>query len=264
MKVLTTPWKNEFLELVSNSNTSIKITSPYVKENICSEIFKAKSETSKLELITTFKLMNVYTGSLDLSALELIISNNGVVKNHSKLHSKIYLFDDKKAVITSGNLTTGGLLRNYEYGILIEDESTVAKISDDFSALSNHQNTGILKRSDINTVRAILANVRKAETIKLPSYKIDTPEDFFDVIETPAEAISATLSGWKLDVFNCLNSFANQEFSLTRAYNFEGLLQKKHPHNTKIKDKIRQQLQELRDFGLIEFLDRGKYRKLWK
>jgi phosphatidylserine/phosphatidylglycerophosphate/cardiolipin synthase-like enzyme len=264
MKIFTTPWKNEFLELVSNSRTSIKITSPFVKENICSEIFKAKSRSSTFELITTFKLMNVYTGSLDLSALELIISNSGVVKNHSKLHSKIYLFDDEKAVITSGNLTTGGLLRNYEYGILIEDESTVTTISDDFSALSNHENTGVLKRSDINTVRAILANIPKTETIKLPSYKFETPEDFFDVIEAPTEAISATLSGWKLDVFNCLNSFANQEFSLTRAYNFEGLLRKKHPNNTKIKDKIRQQLQELRDSGLIEFLGRGRYRKLWR
>jgi HKD family nuclease len=264
MKILTTPWKNEFLELVSSSKTSIKITSPFVKENICSEIFKAKRKSSKFELITTFKLMSVYTGSIDLSALELVMSNNGVVKNYSKLHSKIYLFDNEKAVITSGNLTTGGLLRNYEYGILIDDKSIVTRIGDDFNALSNHQRTGVLKNSDINAVRNILANIPKPDTVKLPSYRIETPEQIFDVMETSTEVISATLSGWRLDVFNCLNSFANQEFSLAQVYNFERRLQKKYPNNTKIKDKIRQQLQELRDIGLVEFLDRGIYRKLWK
>jgi len=31
-----------------------------------------------------------------------------------------------------------------------------------------------------------------------------------------------------------------------------------------VEAKIRQQLQELRDLGLIEFIDRGVYRKLWK
>lgn len=264
MKILTTPWKHDFLELVANSKSSIKITSPFVKENICSEIFKVKNSNAKLELITTFKLMSVYTGSLDLSAIELIMSNSGVVKNYSKLHSKVYLFDDKKAVITSGNLTTGGLVRNYEYGILVEDKSTVARISEDFSALSNHENTGTLRTSDINTVRTILANVPKLEAVKLPSYKIETPEQFLDIIETPIGTISATLSGWKLDVFNCLNGFPNQEFSLAQAYNFEDLLQEKHPNNTKVKDKIRQQLQELRDIGLIEFQGAGIYRKLWK
>jgi type II restriction enzyme len=42
------------------------------------------------------------------------------------------------------------------------------------------------------------------------------------------------------------------------------VLSGKHPDNRNIKDKIRQQLQYLRDLGLIEFKERGVYRKLWK
>lgn len=58
----------------------------------------------------------------------------------------------------------------------------------------------------------------------------------------------------------------NQTFSLNEAYAFEGALSKKYPNNSNIKDKIRQQLQYLRDLGLIEFnsKSRGEYRKLWK
>ena len=44
----------------------------------------------------------------------------------------------------------------------------------------------------------------------------------------------------------------------------EGFLKEKHPSNQHIPDKIRQQLQQLRDLGLIEFLGNGRYKKLWK
>jgi type II restriction enzyme len=33
-----------------------------------------------------------------------------------------------------------------------------------------------------------------------------------------------------------------------------------HPANRHVRDKIRQQLQVLRDLGLLEFVGRGKYR----
>lgn len=266
MKILTTPWKNDLLELVAGAKHSIKITSPFVKEEICREIFDAKQSEAAFELVTSFKLMSVYSGSLDLSALEIILSADGTVKNFSKLHSKIYLFDNEKAVITSGNLTNGGLLKNYEYGLLIDDESLISDITDDFNKLSNHANTGIIKKSDLDAVKNILANVPKIESIKLPSYsvKTDSPEQILDVIELPTEAISKELRGWRLDVFHCLNNLKRQQFSLVEIYSFEDYLKTKHPLNNNIKDKIRQQLQVLRDLGLVEFLGEGRYKKLWK
>ena len=51
-----------------------------------------------------------------------------------------------------------------------------------------------------------------------------------------------------------------QEFSLGDVYAFEGYLKAKHPSNNKVQAKIRQQLQFLRDKGVIEFLGRGQYR----
>ena len=39
-------------------------------------------------------------------------------------------------------------------------------------------------------------------------------------------------------------------------------LKNKHPENNFIKDKIRQQLQNLRDKGFIEFTSRGNYKKI--
>jgi type II restriction enzyme len=66
--------------------------------------------------------------------------------------------------------------------------------------------------------------------------------------------------GWLLDVLVCVERIEKKEFSLEDVYAFEGYLQAKHPSNHRVKEKVRQQLQVLRDKGVIEFLGRGRYR----
>jgi hypothetical protein len=264
MEILKTPWKDDLLQLVADSKESIKITSPFVKTDICSEIFSSKQSNSSFELITSFKLANIHNGSLDLAALNLILDKNGIVKNHSRLHAKIYIFDDRKAIITSGNLTFGGLVKNFEYGILVDDKKMVNQISDDFKALSNADITGKIKKTDLEIAKNILSEIPKSAVLKFPKIEFDTPEDFFDVIEINSENITNNLKGWKLDVYKCLDTIEKQTFSLSDIYAFEPYFTQLHPNNNNINDKVRQTLQILRDFGLIEFLGFGNYKKLWK
>lgn len=68
--------------------------------------------------------------------------------------------------------------------------------------------------------------------------------------------------GWLFDVLHCVNNTLSAEFSLSQMYEFESLLELKHPGNHNIRPKIRQQLQVLRDRGIIEFLGNGRYRKV--
>ncbi len=64
-----------------------------------------------------------------------------------------------------------------------------------------------------------------------------------------------------MDVLNCVNKIEGRDFNLEQMCKFEDALAKKYPNNNHIKDKIRQQLQILRDKGIIEFRGRGSYRK---
>lgn len=73
---------------------------------------------------------------------------------------------------------------------------------------------------------------------------------------------SAEAKGWLLDIMYCLDSIKKNEFNLDEVYAFEKHLKIKYPNNNFIKDKIRQQLQILRDKGLIDFVGRGKYKKI--
>lgn len=264
MEIITTPWKNRFLDLISNSKKSIKITSPFVKENICDDILKVKQSNASFELVTSFKLMNIHSGSVDIEGLEKIINNNGIVKNFSTLHAKIYLFDDKEVVITSGNLTNGGLLHNYEYGIYTKDKHIVTKTITDFNLISQNENVGNIKLTDIVAVRDLLSKIPKSDRIKLPKYKIETPEKYLDIIELDNNIITSSLKGWKLEVFKCVNTISKQIFTLDEINKFENQLKIAYPSNNNILPKIRQQLQYLRDLGLLEFLGNGEYRKLWK
>lgn len=67
--------------------------------------------------------------------------------------------------------------------------------------------------------------------------------------------------GWTLDIWHCIDRL-DKQFTLKQVYHFVDELQGKHPDNHHIQDKIRQQLQVLRDKGIIEFLGRGYYRKI--
>lgn len=73
---------------------------------------------------------------------------------------------------------------------------------------------------------------------------------------------SAISKGWILDIMACVDSIKKEEFTIDEVYRFENKLKIKYPNNNFIKDKIRQQLQILRDKGIIDFVDRGIYKKI--
>ncbi|MCL5733151.1 MAG: restriction endonuclease [Patescibacteria group bacterium] len=68
--------------------------------------------------------------------------------------------------------------------------------------------------------------------------------------------------GWLIDVMRYIDKLGKKEFTLNDIYAFENELHLLHPENRHIKDKIRQQLQFLRDKGYLDFVSRGYYRLL--
>src|SRR5690606_38101643 len=76
------------------------------------------------------------------------------------------------------------------------------------------------------------------------------------------KTIKGSSKGWVIDVMNCVDAIPKNSFELKDIYKFENELKLKYPNNNFIKDKIRQQLQILRDKGLIEFTGKGSYKKI--
>lgn len=74
------------------------------------------------------------------------------------------------------------------------------------------------------------------------------------------EQNSDVAKGWLLNVMRCVERIGRSEFTLNDVYKFEGDMSALYPSNNHVRQKMRQQLQILRDSGFLHFLGHGRYR----
>jgi type II restriction enzyme len=73
----------------------------------------------------------------------------------------------------------------------------------------------------------------------------------------PKAQLSIEEPGWPLDVLRAVQSLGKKEFKTSDMYRFVRHFKELHPDNRHVKDKIRQQLQVLRDRGFLAQVERG-------
>jgi type II restriction enzyme len=114
------------------------------------------------------------------------------------------------------------------------------------------------------------SRLTSAATIVTPAEEV---RDRFKRIK-PLGEIKAKERGWTLDVLNAVAALcerrrsdghrpplqSEKEFTTADVYAFERELEKLHPDNRHVRDKIRQQLQVLRDMKLLIHVERGVWR----
>lgn len=258
LQVIKTPTKNIFMSNIKDAKNNIILCAPFVKKNIVKEIINSKQTTANMILITSSSLPSFVTGASDVEAIEMLISNRIQVINHQQLHAKIYLFDKAKAIITSANLTHGGLNKNYEYGVLLDDIKAIEQINNDLDCLiKDKTSSGEFSSSMVDEIK------NNVKALKVANYKITTDKNDDEIILVDDVVQSLNLKSWLKDIYDIIEKLKD-EFNIQDVYRFEPKLQKLHPNNKHIKDKIRQTLQYLRDRGLIKFVGKGQYKKLVK
>ena len=77
---------------------------------------------------------------------------------------------------------------------------------------------------------------------------------------SPLGELKVEKRGWTLDVLQVVRALGKPEFTLGEVYSHDVTLARLHPQNAHVHDKIRQQLQVLRDLGFLSFLGSGSYR----
>lgn len=105
-------------------------------------------------------------------------------------------------------------------------------------------------------LRRIPADARIAVVNNSQVTPADEVRDKFNKVK-PLKDIGSKERGWTLDVLNLVQRLGKPEFKNEEIYAFAGELEKLHPDNRHIKDKIRQQLQVLRDRGFLIQVERG-------
>jgi len=267
LEVIKSPWQNIFLHLLSEAKTNVYLASPFIKLQTASLIAQNVGHGIDFRYINSFKLAHFHTGVSDLEALRILRKENCRQKNIHNLHAKLFIFDNV-AIVTSGNLTPGGLRNNLEYGVLIRDEM-VEEIRLDYLTIFDSPEYPEITLDVIDKAENILLSVprERHKTIKVNEKElfeeILNDENIEERFDGGTTSIISNLSPWKKDVFEYLLKLSSDVFTLQEVYSFEKQLSRLHPNNRNVKAKIRQQLQYLRDIGLLEFTRPGIYKKLW-
>jgi len=124
-------------DVLASARTSVTICAPYItlagSEFVAKAVARAESLGPASHIVTDLSPTSMCQGSTDPEAVRsLARSFRGATVFHlPRLHAKVYIADQSRAVITSGNLTRGGLFMNYEYGVEINDPGVVSQVRTD-------------------------------------------------------------------------------------------------------------------------------------
>lgn len=169
IECLKSPWAECFDTLIGQAHSSLVISSPYIGQGPCNRVCAIKSRSEETErlsilLLTDLSRDTLLSGATDISAICDIADTfrRIEVRFLPSIHAKVYVADDKVAIVTSGNMTNNGLLNNFEYGVKINDRNLVFKIKRDiteYAALGTKIDQAKLKflsqiSSDLKRVRS--------------------------------------------------------------------------------------------------------------
>lgn len=134
MRILTTPWKKELTALARDAEKSIDIAVPFLSFSTLEDVFEntsSKKNAVDLRFIVRLSGSDFLQGIADYRVYEWLAKKTRA-KALRNLHAKVYIFNQETAIVTSSNLTEGGLQNNEEMGILIEDTEIVENIKRHF------------------------------------------------------------------------------------------------------------------------------------
>lgn len=137
MQTLQRSWDRKLIDIFKSAEYELTVSSPYISdfgaEFLLDNVSKIFKEKGVLKFVTDLSPRNIYQGSTDPNSFKLLFKSiNSIQVYHlPRLHAKAYVSDDRKAIITSGNLTAGGIYNNFEYGVFIEEVKIVSVIKND-------------------------------------------------------------------------------------------------------------------------------------
>jgi len=177
-------------------------------------------------------------------------------------HPKLYLFnhgDNVVSIIGSSNLSKGGLLDNVELNVEIsmkDTEEIYSDLTESYLKMKFMENRFKPTHEYIDCYEDLHKKVRKGKSIiNQPLYQ--KFKQIEESLEKP-KLVELDLSGWMRLVYD---NIPDEIFTNNDVYKLEEIFRSVYPENKNIKAKIRQQLQFLRNVGLLEHLSRNRWKK---
>lgn len=130
-------WERRLSRLLGRAEFSLTVSSAYITGAGVDFLVKHAAadvlSQGQVTVLTDLSPEHAAQGSTDPEALARLYDLAAHLRlvHLPRLHSKVYVADDQEAIVTSGNLTAGGLRLNYEYGLLMVDPVLAAAVRRD-------------------------------------------------------------------------------------------------------------------------------------
>lgn len=135
IKIVTAEHYSLITSLFEEATENIKIISPFLSKKMAELLCKAALKGVECSFITRFYLQDFIDGSNTLEGLQNMLDAGVKLYALIGLHTKLYLFDSKDAIVGSANFTEGGFVRNIELSVHLEDEPAIDTLQEYFDEI---------------------------------------------------------------------------------------------------------------------------------
>src|SRR5207247_9559612 len=175
----------------------------------------------------------------------------------SSSRGKVYVADKKRALITSANATFSGMYRNRECGVEIKDRRAINTLRGLVrSGFGSSPRPQVWTADDLNELR------KPIETLRAALSRVTTLREA--AIEAPARVrlqrrqlarLVESFSCWLQLTMEGISQIPSDTFTMSEVFAAcAPLAASRFPENRHVREKLRQQMQRLRDLGLVLLL----------
>ena len=153
-------------------NGELLIVCPFIQLNVIERLLSICS--ANVKVITRFNLADFASGVSDIAALCRLLESSAQVRGVRNLHAKLYIFGNRRTILTSANLTRAALHSNQEFGMVSDDAAIVEGCKAYFGHMWEKAGQDLLLQQ-VNDWQAIIADHHLSGS---SSSKTDHLEDF--------------------------------------------------------------------------------------
>lgn len=255
-ELLRENWKERLGALFRRASERVLISSPFVSRRgvdfLVDHLSTSVQNDGSVQVLANLSPQNIVQGATEPESLQRLTGAvSGTIIHHLPgLHAKVYVADTQEAIVTSGNLTAGGLEKNYEYGVVMDDEKATAVIRDDLEEYAGlgAQVEGDELKSYIKAAREVRTTFREQKQSQEETARQNFEEALADARD---ELIQMRLRG----------ESTNATFAKTILY----LLRRKGPMATKdLHPHVQRIHPDLCDDSVDRIVAGENYGKRWK
>jgi predicted Rdx family selenoprotein len=262
--LVTTPTDKWLRGALEGCSSSFSVASPYVGKYLQDAVCRLQPKV-KVSLLTRTLLSDFASNASDLEAVHAVAARTGGVFSLSALHAKVYVIDTKRALVTSANATFSGMYRNRECGAEIANRGEVQTLTRLIrSGFASTPKPQLWTVDDLDALRAPVETLRSAlpRVSMLRQTAVEAPPRI-RLQSRQMNRLIGSFSGWLQLTVEGISQIRSDHFTMDDVFAAcAPLAASQFPDNRHVREKLRQQMQRLRDLGLILFLGAGRYELL--